>query len=672
MQLVLALHILSFLVLRTLCFEEGMDNAKHHSKRISAISRQERDKNWFNNLMAQGKEAPVKNLRSAQGLNPTFPNIREMLYGVNVLRGEPPYEKRGTRKILNFDHTDNIDNIEHLDVNRDHTCNGGSTESDVSYAYSEESFTQQTSSTAFGIGVEFELGVPGLTTSAQIALAFSKSKITGSLEKSALKTTSYSFYSYGEKTSYTANLHWDLVPEEAYDPNFLSDCVGLGENPSDADVAQFFNRYGTHGFKRATFGKRCTSLMTTETRSTKKEVETWATTDKSIELIFFWFKSVTANKQEDTFDSTEEYNFKYASSDNRCYGKVTDNLGCESLHPIDKEEIPEILHWEYIPIWKMNIPGLTEGAENKMIQFMQSVSKEIESCGVKNCDSHGVCPVSGTVGANFNDMIDSSICICNESYEGISCMETDVVRNFALTGKASGPTNARNAIDNNKNTHTTITPGKELLVDLKGFIKIERIVIWNGNSIFSNGSLEILDEKHVVKSESFTSASASDKFDLKVNNDGIGNFVRIKTLSTLSIAEVQVYGQKLRKLHLRGTGCTQSTTAGTGKYDAGKAADGKLETFSLTLKNKKNLFWMVKLPKEESIQKIVVHNHNNKDRVLHEVQILDKNKSILDTKSITERELEFYFTFDNVRGSFVKITKKKGRISLEEVEVYVL
>jgi len=667
MQLVLALHILSFLVLRTLCFEEGMDNAKHHSKRISAISRQERDKNWFNNLMAQGKEAPVKNLRSAQGLNPTFPNIREMLYGVNVLRGEPPYEKRGTRKILNFDHTDNIDNIEHLDVNRDHTCTGGSTESDVSYAYSEESFTQQTSSTAFGIGVEFELGVPGLTTSAQIALAFSKSKITGSLEKSALKTTSYSFYSYGEKTSYTANLHWDLVPEEAYDPNFLSDCVGLGENPSDADVAQFFNRYGTHGFKRATFGKRCTSLMTTETRSTKKEVETWATTDKSIELKFFWFHSERANKQEDTFDSTEEYNFEYASTDNRCYGKVTDNLGCESLHPIDEEEIPEILHWEYIPIWKMNIPGLTEGAENKMIQFMQSVSKEIESCGVKNCDSHGVCPVSGTVGANFNDMIDSSICICNESYEGISCMETDVVRNFALTGKTYGPTDARNAIDNNKNTHTTITPAKELLVDLKGLIKIERIVIWNGNSIFSNGSLEILDEdRKVVKSESFTSASASDKFDLKdFFYDNIGHFVRIKTLSTLSIAEVQVYGQKLRKLHL--TKCTQSSTER--KFDAGKAADGNHDTFSLTLKNKKKPFWMVKLQKEESIQKIVVHS-NNKDQENYEVQILDKTESIQQGgKGYYSRE---DFTFDNVHGTYVKITKKKGRISLAEVEVYVL
>jgi len=55
MQLVLALHILSFLVLRTLCFEEGMDNAKHHSKRISAISRQERDASAINNSM-EGKK----------------------------------------------------------------------------------------------------------------------------------------------------------------------------------------------------------------------------------------------------------------------------------------------------------------------------------------------------------------------------------------------------------------------------------------------------------------------------------------------------------------------------------------------------------------------------------------------------------------------------------------
>lgn len=34
------------------------------------------------------------------------------------------------------------------------------------------------------------------------------------------------------------------MAEEAYESYFLSWCVGLGENPKDADVAQFFNHFG--------------------------------------------------------------------------------------------------------------------------------------------------------------------------------------------------------------------------------------------------------------------------------------------------------------------------------------------------------------------------------------------------------------------------------------------
>ena len=132
-------------------------------------------------------------------------------------------------------------------------------------------------------------------------------------------------------------------------------------------------------------------------------------------------------------------------------------------------------------------------------------------------------------------------------------METDVVRNFVLTGAVAhpGPCDASNAIDNNKNTDTKITPNLCLEVDLKDFIKIERIVIWNWNSRFSNGSLEILDKKKdTVKSESFTGASASDKFDLEVHNDGVVKHVRIKTDSAVSYADVQACGRKLRKFRL--------------------------------------------------------------------------------------------------------------------------
>jgi len=689
MQLALALCISSLLVLRTLCFEEGVDNAKQHNKQILALSRKERDKNWFYNLMAQDKEAPMKNLRSAIDLNADFPNVREMLYGVNVLKGKPPSETSFGNKILNFDYTDNSDNSAYWDVNRDHSCGGGSYEEEISYAYSSESFHQQTSSSTFGIGADLNIGVPGATTTASLALAFSKSRITGSLTKSAMQSTSHSFYSYGEKISYKSTLNWSRMTEEAYDTYFLSECVGLGENPSDADVAQFFNNFGTHGFQEAHFGKRCTSLMIMEGTSTKEEMETWATTTNSVESTFLWFHSSTSNEIKDETEEVEEYDFTYKSSNNMCIGKVTDNGGCTTLHPVDAEEFPEILHWEYYPIWKMNIPGLTIGAKNKMKGFIESVLMEIESCGKKNCNSNGVCPVSGTVGANFNDIVDPNICICEDSYEGISCMETDVVRNFALTGTVTpgGPYDASNAIDNNKNTDTEITRYQFLQVDLKDLIKIERIVIWNWNSIFSNGSLEILDENQdILKSESFTGASASDMFDLKVQTDGVVKHVRIKTDSAVSLAEVQVYGQKIRKLDLDDKDAykaSQSTTEG--KAYAIKAVDGVNKEVSCTKlqDNKKNPpHWDLQFldpktkeaPYEELIHQIVVWPPKKNPDLLSncEVHVLDNKGDIKATKIIDDarKKPKFVFTFD-VYGSAVQITKKKGKIAIAEVEVYV-
>merc|ERR1719291_1545023 len=115
-----------------------------------------------------------------------------------------------------------------------------------------------------------------------------------------------------------------------------------------------------------------------------------------------------------------------------------------------------------------------------------SVLEEIISCGTKNCDSNGACPVNGRVEANVKDMINPNICICDEPYEGISCMENgERVNVAALEGTtATGAYDAQNAIDNKKDTHTRDT--KYLEVELRELTKIERIVIWTSNSISSN------------------------------------------------------------------------------------------------------------------------------------------------------------------------------------------
>ena len=93
--------------------------------------------------------------------------------------------------------------------------------------------------------------------------------------------------------------------------------------------------------------------------------------------------------------------------------------------------------------------------------------------------------------------------------------------------------------------------------------------------------MEILDNsKNIVKSESFTGASASDKFNLKVHNDGIRNFARIKTNSAVYLSKVQVHGRKFRNLDLDYSKASQSTTEGKAK--AYKAVDGSNNEVSCT------------------------------------------------------------------------------------------
>ena len=245
-------------------------------------------------------------------------------------------------------------------------------------------------------------------------------------------------------------------------------------------------------------------------------------------------------------------------------------------------------------------------------------------------------------------------------------METDVVRNFVLTGAVAhpGPCDASNAIDNNKNTDTEITRYQFLQVDLKDLINIERIVIWNWNSIFSNGSLEILDENEV----------------------SIVKHVRIKNDSAVSLAEVQVYGQKIRKLDLDDKDAykaSQSTTEG--KAYASKAVDGTTKEVSCTKlqDNKKNPpHWKLEFldpktkeaPYQELIHQIVVWPPKKNPDLLSncEVHVLDNKGDIKATKTIDDarKKPKFVFTFD-VYGSAVQITKKKGKIALAEVEVYV-
>ena len=75
--------------------------------------------------------------------------------------------------------------------------------------------------------------------------------------------------------------------------------------------------------------------------------------------------------------------------------------------------------------------------------FVESESTCIQSCIIKNFNSYSAFRLSSETGETDNDMIDSSIFVCEEGREGISCIESDGTLNFALTGTVTrGPNEA--------------------------------------------------------------------------------------------------------------------------------------------------------------------------------------------------------------------------------------
>ena len=141
------------------------------------------------------------NLRSAQDVNADFLKTRKTWHVVNVLLGKLPSGKSFECKILNFDHAGNVTNVECLDITRQNTCDGSSTEEGTPCSRSSESLLQQASSSAPRLGVEFHISVPGASNAASLTLAFSKFRIAGSRTTPALQSTSHCFCGCREKTS---------------------------------------------------------------------------------------------------------------------------------------------------------------------------------------------------------------------------------------------------------------------------------------------------------------------------------------------------------------------------------------------------------------------------------------------------------------------------------------
>lgn len=437
MKVTLAACACSFLVQGAFGFDEGADKAKRHNRQLSKIIRKKRH---------QDHDKPVeqKSLRVAQMSNSNFPNIKEMMYGVNVLLGKPPNEIHGvTQRILDFDYRGNIDDVTYLDYARARNgCKGHSSEKSIHYSLSTETMKEQSTSSSTGFDQKIEWSVTAAyegieataATTTQNTLAFGNSEASGSLKQSARQSSSYSFSSYGEKSIFDATLHWSRVTEyDGWDDYFKNECVNLGENPSDTAVISFFKRFGTHGLKHASFGKRCTALVSMQGETTHEVMQDWSTSTKSSTIGYGWFKSSKESTSSESSGTVEENNFSWKTTNMNCVGEIKDTSNCNNISPSDNYDSPVVIDWEYFPIWKMSVPGLTSGAKNNMERIVENAVKESRHCGDTRCNRRGSCPLSGNMSSNLDMLIDHNTCVCDSGYSGKNCEQREC--DFKLKAK---------------------------------------------------------------------------------------------------------------------------------------------------------------------------------------------------------------------------------------------
>lgn len=165
----------------------------------------------------------------------------------------------------------------------------------------------------------------------------------------------------------------------------------------DAQILDFFSKFGTHGIKNASYGQKCEATIFFEGGvSTSLYAGAMAQTN-IFDALTWW------DNKDDEGDSgngmgadvTGEINgFNYQITNRMCAGKIRRISSCAPFSAIQSWSLknnPALLDWSYEPIWKMDIPNF----EEKTKQNMRSVETKLKlaalKCGDYNCRGHGAC-----------------------------------------------------------------------------------------------------------------------------------------------------------------------------------------------------------------------------------------------------------------------------------------
>jgi len=121
-----------------------------------------------------------------------------------------------------------------------------------------------------------------------------------------------------------------------------------------------------------------------------------------------------------TSEHTNSFDVHISSFECRGTARVR---GCEAHDP-SSEGHPVIIGWKVVPVWDIDIPGLTSEKKQIMEEKFEEVMFEYVRCATQHCNGRGACKVKGGLDGNqpISNFCDKGVgCICFGEARGATC-----------------------------------------------------------------------------------------------------------------------------------------------------------------------------------------------------------------------------------------------------------
>jgi len=351
--------------------------------------------------------------------------------GFNALTGEPANQQRKALrhgKLWNLTPSSGgtFPYTELSDRSTVSSCSTSIQSNSVSYIRSSSSLQSQSSYNEVDVGVKIPVGPAEVSAATTIknSLMVGNSETSKRAFDQGRSKYDQSSYSRATRVSYSVGVDYDSVI--SWTDEFKYACSELGSQPSTSQVLDFFKKFGTHGILKATFGKECSSSTYLGSEQTLTSYNEFMSSRKTVGVEIFGLGFEGGEEQENLTEGSEEITINVQFSSEECAGELEREADCQDGKTMNGNgaDSPIIVDSQYVPIWLMNVPTLSQGAKNKLENVFQDFIIAAVNCADNNCNSHGACApnlgawYASTSSSNdaLDTFFDGSKCFCFDDF----------------------------------------------------------------------------------------------------------------------------------------------------------------------------------------------------------------------------------------------------------------